>query len=191
MLAQHSVRIRYRTGRTGAVSSRTLDPYRVWYRSGGLYVVGHDHKSRELRTFAVDRITRIDSTAHRFAVAADFDFERYIGSSFGVIAEPATRVRILFDARWAGYIAERTWHPSQKLAPREHGRVELAMEVGGVDELRTWILSFGDGALVLEPAALRDAVTRELAGALARYQEGGSTVQAKTGPFAGRRSRRR
>jgi len=43
-------------GRTGALSSRTLDPYRVWYRSGGLYVVGHDHKSGELRTFAVDRI---------------------------------------------------------------------------------------------------------------------------------------
>jgi len=155
VLARRSVRIRYRTGRTGAVSSRTLDPYRVWYRSGGLYVVGHDHKSRELRTFAVDRITKIEATARRFAVAADFDFERYIGSSFGVIAEPATRVRILFEPRWAGYIAERTWHPSQSLAPRERGRVELSMEVGGIDELRTWILSFGDGALVLEPAALR------------------------------------
>src|SRR5258705_211697 len=167
VLAQRSVRIRYRTGRTGAVSSRTLDPYRVWYRSGGLYVVGHDHKSRELRTFAVDRITAIEATAQRFAVAPDFDFERYIGSSFGVIAEPATRVRILFDSRWAGYIAERPWHPSQSLTPRERGRIELSMEVGGIDELRTWILSFGDGALVLEPDALRDAVMRELAGALA------------------------
>jgi predicted DNA-binding transcriptional regulator YafY len=191
VLAQRSVRIRYRTGRTGAVSSRTLDPYRVWYRSGGLYVVGHDHKSRELRTFAVDRITQIEATTRRFTVAADFDFERYIGSSFGVIAEPATRVRILFDSRWAGYIAERTWHPSQSLTPRERGRVELSMEVGGIDELRTWILSFGDGALVLEPAALRDAVTRELAGALARYAEGGTTESRKTGPFAGRRSPRR
>jgi predicted DNA-binding transcriptional regulator YafY len=193
VLAQRSVRIRYRTGRTGAVSSRTLDPYRVWYRSGGLYVVGHDHKSRELRTFAVDRITAIEATARRFAVASDFDFERYIGSSFGVIAEPATRVRIRFEPRWAGYIAERTWHPSQTLTPRERGRVELAMEVGGIDELRTWILSFGDGALVLEPAALRDAVTRELASALERYRAGqsGSPEGAKIGSFAGRRSRRR
>jgi predicted DNA-binding transcriptional regulator YafY len=192
VLAQRSVRIRYRTGRTGAVSSRTLDPYRVWYRSGGLYVVGHDHKSGELRTFAVDRITAIEPTARRFAVAADFDFEAYIGSSFGVIAEPATRVRILFEPRWAGYVAERTWHPSQVVTPRDRGGVELAMEVGGVDELRTWILSFGDGALVLEPAALRDAVTRELASAFARYQaEGGATDLPKTGPSAGRRSRGR
>jgi predicted DNA-binding transcriptional regulator YafY len=191
VLAQRSVRIGYRTGRTGAVSSRTLDPYRVWYRSGGLYVVGHDHKSRELRTFAVDRITKIEPTTGRFAVAHDFDFERYIGSSFGVIAEPATRVRILFDGRWAGYIAERTWHPSQTVTHREGGCVELAMEVGGIDELRTWILSFGDGALVLEPAALRDAVAREHAAAAARYTESGSFEQIKTGSFAGRRSRRR
>jgi predicted DNA-binding transcriptional regulator YafY len=170
VLAQRSVRIRYRTGRTGAVSSRTLDPYRVWYRSGGLYVVGHDHKSRELRTFAVDRIRAIEATDRRFTVAADFDFEAYIGSSFGVIAEPATRVRILFDRRWADYVAERTWHPSQKLTPQPDGRVELAIEAGGTAELRTWILSFGDGALVLEPEALREAVADELAGALARYR---------------------
>src|SRR4030095_14128050 len=148
VLAQRSVRIRYRTGRTGAVSSRTLDPYRVWYRSGGLYVVGHDHKSRELRTFAVDRITQIEATTRRFTVAADFDFERYIGSSFGVIAETPPRGRILFDSRWAGYIAERTWHPSQSLTPRERGRVELSMEVGGIDEMRHWILSLGDGVIV-------------------------------------------
>jgi hypothetical protein len=65
------------------------------------------------------------------------------------------------------------------------------MEVGGTDELRTWILSFGDGALVLEPAGLRDAVRRELAGALERYGEGGPIGRAKTGSFQGRRSRRR
>jgi predicted DNA-binding transcriptional regulator YafY len=191
VLAQRSVRIRYRTGRTGAVSSRTLDPYRVWYRSGGLYVVGHDHKSGELRTFAVDRISAIEATARRFAVASDFDFERYIGSSFGVIAEPATRVRILFESRWAGFVAERTWHPSQTLTATEGGRVELTMEVGGTDELRTWILSFGDGAVVLEPAALRDAVSRELEAALARYAEGGTPAAPQTGPFAGRRARER
>ena len=59
VIEKRSVRIRYRSGGSGAVSSRKLDPYRVWYRSGGLYVVGHDHKSGELRTFAVDRIAAI------------------------------------------------------------------------------------------------------------------------------------
>jgi cysteine synthase A len=38
-------------------------------------------------------------------------------------------------------------------------------------DLRTWILSFGDGAEVIEPETLRDEVARELTGALARYQK--------------------
>ena len=172
VLAKHSVRMRYRTGRTGTVGNRTLDPYRVWYREGGLYVVGHDHKSGELRTFAVDRIRACEATEDRFRVAKDFDFESYIGSSFGVIAEPATQVRILFDKRWTGYVEERTWHPSQQLAKRSGGRVELTMQVGGTADLRTWILSFGSGAEVLEPEALRDAVREELRGALDRYTKG-------------------
>jgi len=171
VLDQRTVRMRYRTGATGAESTRKLDPYRIWYRSGGLYAVGHDHKSGELRTFAIDRIQELEATDEGFEVREDFDFESYIGASFGVIAEPATRVRILFEPRWASYVAERTWHPSQQLEPQPEGRVLLSMEVGGTAELRTWILSFGDGARVLEPEALREAVVSELAGALERYRK--------------------
>ena len=46
------------------------------------------------------------------------------------------------------------------------------MEVGGTAELRTWILSFGSGAEVLEPQALRTDVVRNLEAALARYGAG-------------------
>jgi predicted DNA-binding transcriptional regulator YafY len=172
VLGSRRVRIRYRTGRTGAVSTRKLDPYRVWYRGGGLYVVGHDHKSGEIRTFAVDRIRQIRETGVRFERDPDFDFDAYIGASFGVIAEPATRVRILFEPHWAGYVQERTWHASQQLARRRGGRVELTMEVGATADVRSWILSFGSGAEVLEPASLREEVRVQLGDALARYAEG-------------------
>ena len=171
VVSHSTVRIRYRTGRTGAVSTRELDPYRVWYRSGGLYVVGHDHKSGEIRTFAVDRIRKIEGTEKRFEVPGDFDFETYIGSSFGVIAEPASTVRIRFDKRWATYVEERTWHPSQKIEHEKGGRLLLTMEVGGTDDLRAWVLQFGSGAEVLEPEALRIEVQKELEGALARYAD--------------------
>jgi predicted DNA-binding transcriptional regulator YafY len=185
VLARRTVRMRYRTGRTGKTTTRELDPYRVWYRSGGLYVVGFDHKSREIRTFAVDRIRQIEPTQRRFAVREGFDFDAYIGASFGVVAEPAVRVRIRFEGAAANYVEERTWHPSQKLARDTLGRLELAMEVGGTEELRSWILSFGAGAEVLEPESLRTEVARGLGAALARYD----APRAAAG--SGRRNRRR
>ena len=76
VLEGRTLRMRYRTGRTGAVSTRELYPYRVWYRSGGLYVVGLDHKSGEIRTFAVERIRALEATERAFAPDPDFDFDR-------------------------------------------------------------------------------------------------------------------
>jgi predicted DNA-binding transcriptional regulator YafY len=170
VLRHVTVRMRYRTGRTRREKNRNLDPYHVWYRSGGLYVIGHDHRSGEIRTFAVDRIKSLLATREHFTVAASFDFDSYTASSFGVIAEPATLVRIRFDPRWRTHVEEHTWHPSQKLEPLPGGGLELRMEVGGTAELCNWVLSFGSGAEVMEPEFLRDAVSRELAEATQRYR---------------------
>ena len=165
-----SVKIRYRTGSTGSVKTRKLDPYRVWYRSGGLYVIGHDHRSDEIRTFAIDRIQRIRESDEPFSVPADFDFDEYTSSSFGVASEPATRVSIRFAGRVRTYIEERQWHPSQQLETLPDGDLALRMEVGSTTELRQWILSFGSDAEVIAPESLRDEVMRELEAAVSQYR---------------------
>ncbi|MEZ4291670.1 MAG: WYL domain-containing protein [Myxococcota bacterium] len=169
VLGSRSVELRYRTARRGVESDRRLDPYKVWYHAGSLYVIGHDHLSGEIRTFAVDRILSIEASDEAFEVATDFDFDAYIASSFGVIAEPAVPVRIRFDAEWAAYVSEREWHASQSIETRDDGGILLAMEVGPSHELANWILSFGGGAEVLEPKALRDEVRAALEAALAHY----------------------
>lgn len=169
VLDRRSVDIEYRTGRTGQVTARRLDPYRVWYRAGGLYVIGHDHRRGELRTFAVDRIRQAALTDARFEVPESFDFDALTASAFGVVAEPPVAVRIRFEPRWALYVEEHTWHPSQKIQPADDGGVVLSMEVGAGDELRGWVLSFGTGAEVLEPEALREEVRAELEATLGRY----------------------
>ncbi|MFP6641431.1 MAG: YafY family protein [Myxococcota bacterium] len=169
VLSRETVRIRYFTGRTGEESSRELDPYQVWYRAGGLYIIGFDHRSGEIRTFAVDRIRQLRRTGSRFEVQAGFDFDVWTAANFGVVGGPASQVRIRFDKTRANEIRERTWHRSQKLVERPDGSLELTMEVGGDNELASWILSFGEEAEVIEPAGLRDRVRAALRAALSRY----------------------
>ncbi len=170
VLGRTTVSMRYYTGRSGEETSRKLDPYHVWYRGGGLYVIGHDHRSEEIRTFAVDRIRRIEASDARFTPRTDFDFEAYTAASFGVVAEPAEHVVVRFSRAWATHVRERTWHASQRVRDAHDGGVVLEMDVGGSDELRSWILSFGPGAEVLEPESLREQVADALSGALARYR---------------------
>lgn len=171
VLEHRTVRMKYTTARTGETRARDFDPYRVWYRSGGLYAIGHDHKSGELRTFAVDRIKAPELTKARFKIPDDFDFEARSASAFGVVVEPPERVRIRFAARRALYVREHDWHPSQKIERLADGSIELAMDVGPGDELASWALSFGADAEVLEPASLRAQVAHALDGARARYAD--------------------
>lgn len=172
VLERRTVTMAYTTARTGETTTRSLDPYRVWYRSGALYVIGHDHKRGEIRTFAIDRIREPAITEDGFEIPDDFDFDALTAGSFGVVAESPETVRIRFAQRRALYVREHVWHESQQVSAADDGAVDLTMQVGTGDELRQWILSFGADALVLEPERLRDEVTHELDRARARYSPG-------------------
>jgi predicted DNA-binding transcriptional regulator YafY len=170
VLGRQVLKIRYRNGQTGEESSRELDPYHVWYQRGGLYVIGFDHHRAEIRTFAVDRILSVEPTGTPFRIREGFDFDAWTATNFGVVIEPASRVRVRFTPERATQVRERTWHASQQIVERSDGGVDLTMEVGGSSELTDWILAFGPGAEVLEPAALRAQVREGLEGAAALYR---------------------
>ncbi|HIG00682.1 MAG TPA: YafY family transcriptional regulator [Myxococcales bacterium] len=169
VLGRRVLHMRYRNGQTGEESSRDLDPYHVWYQRGGLYVIGFDHRRAEIRTFAVDRILDLEATGADFQVREGFDFDAWTSANFGVVIEPASRVRVRFARERATQVRERSWHASQQIEERADGGVDLTMEVGGSSELTDWILSFGPGAEVLEPAALRVQVSQALESASALY----------------------
>ncbi|MDE0886388.1 MAG: YafY family protein [Myxococcota bacterium] len=170
MLGRRVLRMRYRTGGTGEESSRELDPYHVWYQRGGLYVIGFDHRREAIRTFAVDRILALESTAESFVIQENFDFDSWTATNFGVVIEPASEVRVRFSRERATQVRERTWHASQQISELPDGGLELTMEVGGSSELSDWILSFGPGAEVLAPPALRAQVISALQDAQEIYR---------------------
>jgi predicted DNA-binding transcriptional regulator YafY len=63
-------------------------------------------------------------------------------------------VLIHFDAFAARLVSERQWHPTQKIKRLADGEIELSMTLGSLEEVERWILSWGEHASVLEPAAL-------------------------------------
>jgi proteasome accessory factor B len=67
-------------------------------------------------------------------------------------------VRIRFDAWAARLIGERIWHESQEIQRLRDGEIELRLELGGLEEVERWVLSWGEHASVVAPRALRDKV---------------------------------
>ena len=80
-------------------------------------------------------------------------------------------MKILFDRHVARYVQESVWHSSQQLTPRDDGGILAKFELGNLEEVRAWVLSFGRHAAVLEPRELREQMLDELRALSAVYGE--------------------
>jgi len=74
------VHLRYRD-RADAESERDFDPYGLVFHYGRWYLVGLDQRSREQRTFRIDRILEAQPTAEAFERPADFDAVTHLRQS--------------------------------------------------------------------------------------------------------------
>jgi predicted DNA-binding transcriptional regulator YafY len=137
-----------------------------------VYLIAFDETADAMRTYKVERIRSATLTQDRYGIPDDFDPDRWLANSWGIWSSdstPPVRIRLGFDASIAHRVREAVWHRSQQLTELPDGGVELTLTVAGIVEIRPWILSWGDGVEVLEPADLRDAVADAVRNAAARY----------------------
>ncbi len=159
--ARRTIRVRYFSFARERENTRRIDPYRLWYHAGGLYVVGYCHTRKDVRTFAVERIRELELTPHVFTVRPDFDFGAYTRDAFGIMRDEAVTVRVRFQRDQAKYARERLWHPSQTFEDHEDGSLTITLRVGPTIEVKRWVLGFGAAAEVLEPESLRREIAAE------------------------------
>jgi predicted DNA-binding transcriptional regulator YafY len=148
---------------------RKVDPYAIHLRNGTLYMIGYCHLRKDIRTFVVDRMKRINLTDENFAPPVGFSLENYLRHSFGMFTEDLVRVKVRFHKSLTRYLLERRWHPSQKNKKLKDGSLELTLEVAGTKEIKTWIMGFGPLARILEPASLVKEIKEDLAKSLKCY----------------------
>lgn len=169
--AQQQQRVWMRYATPGKpVSERQFDPYVLHFSSHNPYVTGWCHQRQEPRWFRVDRIQAIRLLDVRFEVNPRFDRERHLQSAFQheVGGIPQTVV-IWFDAPTAPYIRERRWHPTQQLTEHGDGSLTLQVVVPGLQEVKRWVLGYGQGAIVQAPPELVELVRQEVEGMRQQY----------------------
>jgi predicted DNA-binding transcriptional regulator YafY len=158
LLYQYTLTLEYKTGGNGRQSEYIVDPYTLVSYKGGLYLLGFAHNRMAMRTFAVERICSVAVSRNRFDIPDDFRPEKHFGSAFGIVEEKAIPVAVRFSPLVAHAVQDRIWHPSQKVEKQGDGSIILKFEAGGVMEIISWVLSYGNNAEILEPAALRKEI---------------------------------
>ena len=150
--------------------SYQVDPYRVVYYHGGLYLYARVHEYGQVRTFAVERIEKLTVLDDEFEAPADFDASEYARGAFGIAGGAPEQVEVVFDAEIADYVRERIWHESQTLEERPDGSVLLRMQVAANRELRGWLKGFAPHVTVLQPDSLRLRLAEDFEQTLTRWR---------------------
>jgi len=158
---KRTVQMRYYSASRMRTTRREVDPYRLWYASGGLYLVGYCHLRKEPRMFAVERMQAVTLTDHPYQMPLGFDLEAFVQDTLTVMRGHPIEVELRFDKATAAWAKDRIWHPSQKLTPLKNHGMTMRLNVADSRELVGWILSFGSGVRVVRPPSLSDAVSSE------------------------------
>jgi predicted DNA-binding transcriptional regulator YafY len=145
--------------------SRSVAEHRTVQMRRGLYLIAYCHVRRDVRMFAVERICSLTVTAHAFQFPLGFDVEAYVENALVIMRGRLIEVELALDRATAAWARDRIWHPSQQVVSTRQG-LRMTLRVADTRELMGWILSFGRGARVVKPAALRERVRQE---ALARH----------------------
>lgn len=156
----------YRKLKSSGYEPRRVRPYHLGCLENQWYLFAEDLERRQLRTFALPRMRSVRLTSKGFRRPADFSIAEVLSGSFGVhSAGKKQRIRIEFDPFAARLVAERKWHESQRVREIAGGSIILELELGGLQEIERWVLSWGRHARVLVPKELAARVYNE-AGAI-------------------------
>jgi proteasome accessory factor B len=160
----------YRNLAAKKVLQRQVRPYHLACIDNHWYLFAYDTLRGDIRTFALTRLAKPALTKKRFVRAKSFNPDKYLAGSFGVLkGEEAHEVEIEFDAWATDLLQGRTWHTSQEVTPLPEGGSRMRFHLSSLDEVERWILSWGDHARVLGPAALQQRVRKTALAIAAQY----------------------
>ncbi|WP_163543359.1 helix-turn-helix transcriptional regulator [Occultella kanbiaonis] len=164
-----TVRFTYRAANTGRTKQRTVEPWRLYAKDRGWYLVGHDIERAAEREFRLSRIVgrvgRIGepgsvqvpdrASAHREAPI--------IRATLALRPERASALRaraVEIEGPTAGAGPVRAAPAAQ--VPRPSDRDVIAVDISDLDLFAEELAGYGDAVLVLDPPRLREAVLARL-----------------------------
>ena len=135
-------------------------------------MLGLRANSKDLRTYALDRVKAMESTGVRYEFPDDIDIRQVFGNIVGITSSKAhvRTVKLRANRTQAKYFRALPLHHSQReeLVHDDYSIFSYRLQLNY--ELVHEIMELGDNVKVLEPRELRMMVIAELQKALDQYE---------------------
>jgi len=164
------VELDYYSSARDEMTTRVVDPSRVFHALGAWYLAAWCHRAEADRLFRVDRVRAVRPTG-RIVDPANAAMR---GGDADLVYRPApddprVRLRLSPDAAW---VVESI--PIEDRRVRRGGKIEVVLAVSGPAFLERLLLSLGPAATVLEPPGMKASVAEAARRVLIRYRGDGT-----------------
>ena len=171
---QNNLRIRftYQKFWTDEKRTRYAEPLALKESINRWYVITWDVEKKDIRTFALDRLSELEITNEKFKRPKDFDVNEMFKHSFGIISgvnfEPE-EVVLSFRKPQAEYIRSLPLHHSQKVIKETDKEIRFSLKLLITEDFIQEIVSHGPKVKVLQPEILKNEVKKYHQKALELY----------------------
>ncbi len=166
---KYKVRIIYHSFGSDEDTIRIIHPYELSINDGALSVIGHCELRNELRDFRASRIRALTLLEESFTVPEEYYQSKNRHKFIHLSGSVTEQIIISFDKHTAKYITEYEADRADEIIATEEG-ITFIRNTAVTEELIRWILQFGQGAKVLNPAHLKEKVKQELMNSLKQYE---------------------
>ncbi|MCX7727009.1 MAG: WYL domain-containing protein [Chitinispirillaceae bacterium] len=151
---------------TRIISPQTLVRYR-----DNWYVDAYCHLRKELRTFAVSRISAAEFVKSKFISVSHKEMEMFFASSYGIFTGIADKNAIInFYDIASKEVSTQKWHPKQNGKWISSTTYQLCLPYNHPEELIGDILRWGSKAELIEPLEVREKIKEEIRKMGERYK---------------------
>ena len=149
------------------MTTRVVDPIRVFHALGAWYLAAYCHRAEAERLFRVDRVRAVRATGARTEVhSVDGDEELADLVYRPEPSDPRVRLRLRAEAAW---VADSL--PTEDARPRRDGGWDVVLAVSGPAFLERLLLQLGPAATVVGPPEAAAAAAEAARRVLTRYGE--------------------
>ena len=157
--------IKFRYYAPSGESERTVEPYYLVFRWSNWYLWSWCLKRKDFRMFKLNRMDKVQETDRNFecreTALPDLSNEKIFPGEI--------KVKALFEA-------DQKWRLVEEFGPScftesDDGRLLFTADYTDMENLITWILTFGDKAEVLEPKEAREKIACMVQKMTAIYKE--------------------
>ena len=136
------------------------------------YVVGKDLKDNKIKSFGLDRLSKLDFTGKHFALPDNFEVNEHYKNCFGIISPNADKpqeIILSFDPFQGKYIKSLPLHASQEILEDNEDELLIKLTLYITHDFVMELLSYGENVKVIEPIALIEQMKQSYKNALDQY----------------------